>query len=95
MLTQLARRVGVEQLRDAMFAGEKINITEQRAVLHVALRAPAEEVIEVDGHDVVPDVHRVLDEDAGPCAESVRSGEWTGHIRSTDSQRGQHRDRWQ
>ena len=78
LLAQLARAAGVEQLRDAMFAGEKINVTEQRAVLHVALRAPAEDVIEVDGHDVVPDVHRVLRR-MRVFAEGVRSGSWTGH----------------
>jgi glucose-6-phosphate isomerase len=78
LLAALARRAGVEQLRDAMFAGEKINITEQRAVLHVALRAPTGEQITVDGHDVVPDVHGVL-ERMGSFAERVRSGDWTGH----------------
>ncbi len=61
-----------------MFAGEKINVTEQRAVLHTALRAPAEAVIEVDGHNVVPDVHRVLRK-MRSFAESIRSGAWTGH----------------
>src|SRR3954454_12137984 len=61
LLVALARRAGVEQLRDAMFAGERINVTEQRAVLHVALRAPKGEHILVDGVDVVPEVHAVLD----------------------------------
>jgi len=74
----LARARGVEPLRDAMFAGEKINVTEDRAVLHVALRAPRDAVIEVDGHDVVPDVHEVLDRMAD-FANRVRSGAWTGH----------------
>ena len=78
LLVELARARGVEPLRDAMFAGEKINVTEDRAVLHVALRAPRGEVIEVDGHDVVPDVHEVLDRMAD-FANRVRSGAWTGH----------------
>jgi len=78
LLVALARRAGVEQLRDAMFAGEKINITEDRAVLHVALRAPKGEQILVDGHDVVPDVHAVL-ERMGDFANRIRSGAWTGH----------------
>jgi glucose-6-phosphate isomerase len=78
LLAALARRAGVEQLRDAMFAGEKINVTEGRAVLHVALRAPADQVIEVDGVDVVPEVHAVLDAMAG-FADAIRSGSWTGH----------------
>ena len=63
--------------RDAMFAGEPINVTEDRPVLHVALRAPAGAVIEVDGRNVVPDVHDVLDR-AGAFAEQVRDGAWTG-----------------
>ncbi len=78
LLVALARRAGVEQLRDAMFAGEKINITEQRAVLHVALRAPKGEQILVDGTDVVPGVHEVLDKMAD-FSNRVRSGTWTGH----------------
>jgi glucose-6-phosphate isomerase len=78
LLVALARRAGVEQLRDAMFAGEKINITEDRAVLHVALRAPEGERILVDGHDVVPDVHAVLAR-MGDFANRIRSGAWTGH----------------
>jgi glucose-6-phosphate isomerase len=78
LLIALARRAGVEGLRDAMFAGEKINITEQRAVLHVALRAPKGEQILVDGVDVVPEVHRVLDKMAD-FSDRVRSGAWTGH----------------
>jgi glucose-6-phosphate isomerase len=78
LLVALARRAGVEQLRDAMFAGEKINITERRAVLHVALRAPRGEQITVDGQDVVPQVHAVLDR-MGDFAQRVRSGAWTGH----------------
>jgi glucose-6-phosphate isomerase len=78
LLVQLARERGVEQRRDAMFHGEKINITEKRAVLHVALRAPRGTVIEVDGKDVVPDVHAVLDKMAA-FSNRVRSGEWKGH----------------
>ena len=78
LLVALARRAGVEQLRDAMFAGEKINITEQRAVSHVALRAPKGEQILVDGVDVVPEVHAVLDR-MSDFSERVRSGAWTGH----------------
>ena len=77
LLAAVARRAGVEELRDAMFAGEKINVTEDRAVLHIALRAPATESIVVDGVDVVPEVHRVLDAMAA-FAEQVRSGTWTG-----------------
>ncbi|MEU3664751.1 glucose-6-phosphate isomerase, partial [Streptomyces sp. NPDC032940] len=65
-------------LRDAMFRGERINITEDRAVLHTALRASRDAVIEVDGENVVPEVHAVLDKMAG-FADRVRSGEWTGH----------------
>ena len=78
LLVALARKAEVEQLRDRMFAGEKINITEDRAVLHLALRAPRDEVIEVDGHNVVPDVHAVLDKMSG-FADRVRSGDWVGH----------------
>jgi len=78
LLVALARRAGVERLRDAMFAGEKINITEQRAVLHVALRSPPDEEILVDGVDVVPEVHRVLEKMAD-FSDRVRSGAWVGH----------------
>jgi glucose-6-phosphate isomerase len=78
LLAALARRARVEQRRDAMFAGEKINVTERRAVLHVALRAPRDERIEVDGVDVVPEVHRVLDR-MSDFSDRVRSGAWTGH----------------
>ena len=78
LLFALARTAGVEELRDAMFAGEKINITEDRAVLHVALRAPRDEEIVVDGVNVVPEVHEVLDRMAD-FADRVRSGEWVGH----------------
>jgi len=78
LLLKLAADRGVAQRRDAMFRGEKINITEKRAVLHVALRAPRTEKIFVDGVDVVPEVHAVLDKMAG-FANRVRSGEWKGH----------------
>ena len=78
LLFALAHTAHVEQLRDAMFAGEKINVTEDRAVLHVALRAPRGTVIDVDGTDVVPEVHEVLDRMAA-FSDRVRSGEWVGH----------------
>ncbi|MEU9224076.1 glucose-6-phosphate isomerase [Streptomyces massasporeus] len=78
LLQELAAATGVFGLRDAMFAGEKINVTENRAVLHTALRAPRDAVIEVDGENVVPAVHAVLDKMAA-FADRVRSGEWTGH----------------
>ncbi|MFF9622559.1 glucose-6-phosphate isomerase [Streptomyces griseosporeus] len=77
-LRELAAATDVFGLRDAMFRGEKINLTEQRAVLHTALRAPRDAVIEVDGENVVPAVHAVLDKMAD-FAGRVRSGEWTGH----------------
>ncbi|WP_330340731.1 glucose-6-phosphate isomerase [Streptomyces sp. NBC_00557] len=78
LLRELAAATDVSGLRDAMFRGEKINVTENRAVLHTALRAPRDAVIEVDGENVVPKVHAVLDKMAA-FAERVRSGEWTGH----------------
>jgi glucose-6-phosphate isomerase len=78
LLRELAAATGVFELRDAMFRGERINITEDRAVLHTALRAPRDAVIEVDGENVVPKVHAVLDRMAD-FAGRVRSGEWTGH----------------
>ncbi|MCX4574234.1 glucose-6-phosphate isomerase [Streptomyces sp. NBC_01571] len=78
LLRELAVATDVFGLRDAMFRGEKINVTEGRAVLHTALRAPRDAVIEVDGENVVPGVHAVLDKMAA-FAERVRSGEWTGH----------------
>ncbi|OKJ18595.1 glucose-6-phosphate isomerase [Streptomyces sp. CB00316] len=78
LLRELAAATGVAGLRDAMFRGEKINTTEDRAVLHTALRAPRGAVIEVDGENVVPAVHAVLDKMAA-FAEKVRAGEWTGH----------------
>ena len=78
LLIQLAEESGLTARRDAMFSGEKINITEKRAVLHVALRAPKGEKIVVDGEDVVPAVHEVLDKMAA-FSERVRSGAWKGH----------------
>ncbi|MFE0448225.1 glucose-6-phosphate isomerase [Streptomyces fungicidicus] len=78
LLQELAVATDVAGLRDAMFRGERINTTEDRAVLHTALRAPRDAVIEVDGENVVPGVHDVLDRMAG-FAQQVRSGEWTGH----------------
>ncbi|WTB80661.1 glucose-6-phosphate isomerase [Streptomyces cellulosae] len=78
LLRELAAATDVFGLRDAMFRGERINTTEDRAVLHTALRAPRDAVIEVDGENVVPAVHAVLDRMAD-FAHRVRSGEWTGH----------------
>ncbi|MFJ3492640.1 glucose-6-phosphate isomerase [Streptomyces sp. NPDC086091] len=78
LLRELAAATDVFGLRDAMFRGERINITEDRAVLHTALRAPRDAVIEVGGENVVPAVHAVLDKMAD-FAGRVRSGEWTGH----------------
>ncbi|MBC9724364.1 glucose-6-phosphate isomerase [Streptomyces sp. TRM68367] len=78
LLLELAAATDVFALRDAMFRGEKINVTERRAVLHTALRAPRDAVIEVDGENVVPGVHAVLDK-MTDFANRVRSGEWTGH----------------
>ncbi|MFE7565089.1 glucose-6-phosphate isomerase [Kitasatospora sp. NPDC057500] len=78
LLRELAAATGVADLRDAMFRGEKINTTEHRAVLHTALRAPRGAVVEVDGENVVPAVHAVLDRMAA-LAGQVRSGEWRGH----------------
>ena len=78
LLVALAGQAGLRARIDAMFAGEKINQTERRAVLHVALRAPRGTVIRVDGEDVVPGVHAVLDS-MSAFANKVRSGEWRGH----------------
>ena len=78
LLRQLAEESGLRAQIDAMFRGDRINRTENRAVLHVALRAPRNASIRVDGHDVVPDVHAVLDRMAA-FAERVRSGAWQGH----------------
>jgi glucose-6-phosphate isomerase len=78
LLLQLAEEAGLRARIDAMFRGEKINVTEKRAVLHVALRAPKGHSIVVDGEDVVPQVHAVLDKMAD-FSNRVRSGEWKGH----------------
>ncbi|NUK71681.1 glucose-6-phosphate isomerase [Streptomyces lunaelactis] len=78
LLRELAAATDVSGLRDAMFRGEKINTTEDRAVLHTALRAPRNAVIEVDGENVVPAVHAVLDR-MSAFSDRIRSGEWTGH----------------
>ncbi|MGW4231580.1 glucose-6-phosphate isomerase [Streptomyces sp. NPDC004980] len=78
LLRELAAATDVAGLRDAMFRGEKINTTEDRAVLHTALRAPRDAVIEVDGENVVPAVHAVLDRMAA-FSDRIRAGEWTGH----------------
>ena len=78
LLANLARERGVEQLRDAMFAGDKINLTEQRAVLHTALRAPKDKQITVDGQDITADVHAVLAR-VKTFSDAVRNGQWRGH----------------
>ncbi len=78
LLFQLAEECGLRQRIDAMFRGEKINVSEDRAVLHIALRAPREARIVVDGADVVPQVHAVLDRMAD-FADRVRGGAWTGY----------------
>jgi glucose-6-phosphate isomerase len=78
LLLQLAEECGVHERTEAMFSGQKINVTEDRAVLHVALRAPRDASILVDGQNVVPAVHAVLDKMAA-FAERLRSGAWTGH----------------
>jgi glucose-6-phosphate isomerase len=78
LLGELARERGVEERREAMFRGEHINVSEDRAVLHVALRMPRERSLIVDGVDVVKEVHETLDR-MGAFAERVRDGEWRGH----------------
>ena len=78
LLANLARERSVEQLRDAMFAGDKINLTENRAVLHTALRAPKDKQITVDGQDITADVHGVLAR-IKTFSDAVRSGQWRGH----------------
>src|SRR4029077_15717829 len=77
-LLQLAQESGLRERIEAMFRGEKINVTENRAVLHVALRAPRDAVIMHDGKNVVPEVHAALDKMAD-FANRVRSGAWQGH----------------
>src|SRR5208282_5316404 len=78
LLLQLAGESGLRARIDAMFAGEKINLTEKRAVLHVALRAPRSQSIVVDGKNVVPEVHEVLDRMAD-FSRRIRDGSWKGH----------------
>src|SRR6516164_8789444 len=78
LLVQLAEQSGLRERIDAMFRGEKINVTENRAVLHVALRAPRGASVVVDGKNVVPEVHDVLDKMA-EFANRIRSGQWKGH----------------
>ena len=78
LLCQLARESGLEQRRDMMLRGERINVSENRPVLHVALRMPRNAVLTVDGTDVVAEVHQVLDRMAD-LARRIRSGEWRGH----------------
>ena len=78
LLVQLANECGVKAKVEDMFTGKRINITENRSVLHVALRAPKNATILVDGKNVVPDVHAVL-EKMGKFCERVRSGDWKGH----------------
>jgi glucose-6-phosphate isomerase len=77
LLVDLARAAGLEQRRDAMFAGEHINTSEDRAVLHTALRLPRDAALEVDGQNAVADVHAVLDA-MGEFTDRLRSGQWTG-----------------
>src|SRR5580765_7677124 len=78
LLIRLATESRLRERMDAMFNGEKINVTEHRAVLHVVLRAPRDAIIIVDGRNVVPDVHDVLDKMAR-FADRIRRGEWKGH----------------
>src|SRR5437667_8542201 len=78
LLIELAEQSGLQSRIDAMFRGEKINTTEKRAVLHVALRAPKGTSLLVDGENVVPQVHTVLEKMAD-CSNRIRSGEWKGH----------------
>ncbi|MGC4053000.1 MAG: hypothetical protein QM757_27060 [Paludibaculum sp.] len=81
LLVRLAEESGLRARIDAMFRGDKINVTENRAVLHVALRAPRDASILVDGRDVIPEVHAVLDRMA-VFADRIRSGAWKGHTGS-------------
>ncbi|MBX2813030.1 MAG: glucose-6-phosphate isomerase [Myxococcales bacterium] len=82
LLLKLAQAQGLVQARDRMFLGEKINFTEQRAVLHVALRAARSDVIEVDGKNIVPEVLRVRDR-MRELSERIRNGDWKGHTGQT------------
>jgi glucose-6-phosphate isomerase len=78
LLLELANQANLRGRIDAMYRGDRINVTENRSVLHIALRAPRDQKIVVDGEDVVPGVHAVLDKMAAFC-DRVRSGEWVGH----------------
>src|SRR5262245_10374412 len=78
LLTALAAESGLQERIEAMFRGDHINVTEDRAVLHTALRLPRDATLVVDGRNVVGDVHAVLDRMAG-FADRIRSGDWTGH----------------
>ena len=82
LLLQLAEESGLRDRINAMFRGDKINVTEKRAVLHVALRTPKGQSIDVDGVDVVPQVHVVLDK-MSDFSNRIRSGEWKGHTKKT------------
>ena len=86
LLVQLARESGLAERIEAMFRGEKINVTEGRAVLHVALRAPRDAVIEVGGRNVVPDVHAVLEQD-GRIQQSGAQRRLERLYRQTDQER--------
>src|SRR4029079_5091072 len=92
LLTALARRAGLPERTEAMFAGVHINTSEDRAVLHTALRAPRELALAVDGQDVPTDVHAVLGR-MGEFTDAVRSGEGTGYTGGAHPRRRQHRDR--
>ena len=92
LLLELAEEAGLRARTDAMFSGEKINASEKRAVLHVALRTPKGQSILVDGENVVPDVHAVLERMAD-FSNRVRGGTWLGHTGKTDPERDQHRHR--
>jgi len=83
LLADLAEQSGLRSRIDAMFRGEKINVTENRAALHVALRTPKDEVISVDGQNVVPEVHAVLGKMAD-FSRRVRDGVWKGHSDAGD-----------
>jgi len=78
LLFELAQQCDLRSKMDAMFRGEKINLTENRAVLHIALRSPGNATVEVDGRNVVPEVHAVLDKMTSFC-NRIRNGEWKGH----------------
>ena len=92
LLFRLAAESNLQDHIEAMFRGEKINFTENRAVLHTALRAPRDASVMAGGENVVPKVHAVLDKMAHFSAQ-VRNGEWRGPHREADSERGEHRHR--